>query len=338
MLKKKKKRTTYADIEDILPSSEESIENIAAKVNPYVCIDGSTIHLIERQSELDYKSAKFNFIREKKYGEAQDAHELNYEYNRLFRKRQSQGFKLVKVDTKEESEVSRWEGSDGRKYFSEIVLKRVPPPLNEDAWEVIEQISNPFFDPETDVLTPVGSKPKAEEERKERVFAAVKEGDKNARKKRGMPEATGNVNRAEVDRPGALYDRHNPKVRDGIYTCIFENGDYRTLRVRTQGPDVEFAPNETIVYLLNGPNNETDYMGFCFLKPNGEYHLWKKFRDNREHSDLPRAMDVLLKDPKDAGKAYAKISGNCYRCGRTLTVPVSLHNGVGPECAKKEGY
>jgi hypothetical protein len=25
----------------------------------------------------------------------------------------------------------------------------------------------------------------------------------------------------------------------------------------------------------------------------------------------------------------------CYRCGRTLTVPASVHRGLGPECARK---
>ena len=50
------------------------------------------------------------------------------------------------------------------------------------------------------------------------------------------------------------------------------------------------------------------------------------------------AWKIISSDPKGAGEAYALESANCFRCGRKLTVPVSIHRGLGPECASKWGH
>ena len=68
------------------------------------------------------------------------------------------------------------------------------------------------------------------------------------------------------------------KPRDGFYTVVFSHGDWVTIRLRTQDANDSFAPGETIASYLDGPDNESDYRGFAFVKDDGRFFLWKRFR------------------------------------------------------------
>lgn len=131
-----------------------------------------------------------------------------------------------------------------------------------------------------------------------------------------------------VTRAGTLTQAGRPD--DGFYTVVFTDGDYRTIRLRTQEPDASFAPGEQVASFLSGPDNESDYTGFAFVKADGRYFLWKRFR---QETRLDRALNVLLSDPDGAGEEYALRSGRCRRCNRQLTVPASINRGFGPTCA-----
>lgn len=124
-------------------------------------------------------------------------------------------------------------------------------------------------------------------------------------------------------------------VDDGYYTVVFSDAedDRITLRVRPHWEEEAVKRGEKVVDYLMGQDNERDYKGFAFLTPHGKrmWNVWKRFASNER---LARALEVLHKDPEEAGMAYALRSGNCYRCGRTLTVPASIHRGLGPVCAK----
>lgn len=122
------------------------------------------------------------------------------------------------------------------------------------------------------------------------------------------------------------------KVPDGRYTIQFEDGTYKTLRVAAQADDADFMPGRQIVSYLSGSNNDADYTSFAHFLENGSLVVWKRHQDNRS---LREAVKVLIGSPQAAALAYAEQSGCCARCGRTLTVPSSLHAGFGPECAKK---
>jgi hypothetical protein len=116
-------------------------------------------------------------------------------------------------------------------------------------------------------------------------------------------------------------------VLDGIYTIAYPGGKHRTLRVKT--PLKGNLANRTILEFLSGSDNTSDYTGFAFL--DGQtIRLWRRFA---ESGDLLEAAKVLVKDPETAGLLYAEESGRCYRCNRLLTVPASLHRGLGPVCA-----
>ena len=120
---------------------------------------------------------------------------------------------------------------------------------------------------------------------------------------------------------------------DGKWTLQFSDGHYRTFRIRTQAEDASFAPGKRIVQFLSGPDNEFSYTSFAFLTDHG-VQLWKRYQsDSQLAADAAILNDVPA--AQAAGLAYAMASGHCCRCGRTLTVPASLHLGMGPDCAAK---
>lgn len=120
-------------------------------------------------------------------------------------------------------------------------------------------------------------------------------------------------------------------VAEGRYTIQFENGTYKTLRVRRQDEDADFKPGLLLISFLSGSDNDRDYTSFAHVE-DGSTRVWKRYRQNTE---LVEALKVLIGSPTAAREAYAEQSGCCSRCGRTLTVPTSLHAGLGPECAKR---
>lgn len=99
-----------------------------------------------------------------------------------------------------------------------------------------------------------------------------------------------------------------------------------------------------VVGWLRGPDNSSDYTGFAFAIPDGRggyrFYPWHKVDQGKYAHQIWSAKYILhlfKTDPvglQDRRYAYAMMSGNCSRCGRTLTVPASINRGLGPECAK----
>jgi len=120
-------------------------------------------------------------------------------------------------------------------------------------------------------------------------------------------------------------------LRDGYFTVVLGAGERRTIRVSTGGDakDVQF------VGFLSGPNNESDYQTCGYVRDG-------KFRWTRRYAAQPpqavaTAIAALVCSSDEQrhamGVAWARESGNCYRCNRTLTTPESIEAGVGPVCA-----
>lgn len=120
----------------------------------------------------------------------------------------------------------------------------------------------------------------------------------------------------------------------GTFTVERADGRYETIRIEqvTQGA----LAGKFIASYMSGPDNDRDFQGFAFVDPRSKaVHVWKRCKDIN-----PRwisAIRVVLgtEDHAAMREAYAMRSGRCSRCGRTLTVPASLHRGLGPECATK---
>lgn len=112
----------------------------------------------------------------------------------------------------------------------------------------------------------------------------------------------------------------------GKYTVPQADG-HRTLRVEVMPADAKFAAGKTVISFLSGSDNTSDYTGFAFVEDDGTLRVWKRFV---QAEALLAAAHTLLEDP-----AAVLVSQHCRRCNRDLTVPASLHNGLGPECARK---
>lgn len=128
------------------------------------------------------------------------------------------------------------------------------------------------------------------------------------------------------------------QLAEGIYTVTFGDGQYRTLKIKTQDADASFAAGKTVAYYLNGPDNWRNYKGFAFvnLETSG-YSVWQSYRGEGMIVD---ALRVLLSGKEamvNGLKAYGQRSGSCGLCGRQLTTPESLALGIGPICAAKLG-
>lgn len=145
--------------------------------------------------------------------------------------------------------------------------------------------------------------------------------------------------------PGGRQQRFevDPKhpIPGGYYTVSFEGGKvWRTLRL-SDWMDDKRKPGAQVrwISLLMGPDNTSDYTTAALQRSDGSMMY---MRDFQEDSVLRTAIaTVLVPDavgPREqAREAYAEMSKRCANCNRQLTVPASLHRGLGPECAAKLG-
>lgn len=114
---------------------------------------------------------------------------------------------------------------------------------------------------------------------------------------------------------------------DGTYTLSTTEG-HRTFRLRTQAVDSDFMPGVQIIQVLSGSDNEGDYTSIGHIK-SGRLSIWKR---HQAKTDLVAEAQAFVANPhsEDVVAAIA-----CFACGRKLTVPASVHDGLGPECSKR---
>lgn len=97
---------------------------------------------------------------------------------------------------------------------------------------------------------------------------------------------------------------------------------------------IDKAETSLRVYLLSGPDNTANY------KRIGEIvyeNYMPTFKANvyTRGTDATDVFDVIflnLSIKLDMPGVEFWHSGRCCRCGRILTVPESIENGIGPEC------
>jgi hypothetical protein len=106
-------------------------------------------------------------------------------------------------------------------------------------------------------------------------------------------------------------------------------------KVRDHTADIVFVKG-----LHGSPDNWEDWhqLGFFFLDGTGRLLQSKKVRaSGTPKSDSFKAFAWVLKHIA-AGSLPDTVtiehSGNCCRCGKTITHPTSLARGIGPECIK----
>ena len=114
-------------------------------------------------------------------------------------------------------------------------------------------------------------------------------------------------------------------------------GDHRTFRVKTQAKDASFAPGQRIVQLMIGPDNNSSYSSFAFLKIQNQQpkvHVWKKHR-NTEIQNLAKMLEQL-EAHESVGNVEIHFATTCRVCNRKLTTPESVESGIGPVCEMRD--
>lgn len=139
-------------------------------------------------------------------------------------------------------------------------------------------------------------------------------------------------------------------VVDGTYTVAFSDGSHRTFRLNTldeAGASRNSYPaGSQHISLLVGNDNENSFARIGIVANRQLIHRWRSVQTyqgrvatDEQLSRMDEGVRVLLSADGNAqtsyGLAYAMASGRCCRCGRTLTVPASLHAGMGPECRSR---
>lgn len=112
---------------------------------------------------------------------------------------------------------------------------------------------------------------------------------------------------------------------------------YKVIRKAAKGK----YPEKWFASYLTGPDNTKSYsyIGVLEAEP-GEVRLTEKSKVNEKsfvYLLLNRTLKLIWNDDitpmLDKGfKLHHE--GRCCRCGRTLTVPLSITTGIGPECYK----
>jgi len=103
-------------------------------------------------------------------------------------------------------------------------------------------------------------------------------------------------------------------------------------RLRSESPDVYF------VSLLTGPDNVGDFTYLGIIGTGNQFSTTAKSKMTRD-SEPVKAITFCMNWIKSHPEVHPELeiwhSGRCGRCGRRLTVPESIANGIGPECAGK---
>lgn len=104
-------------------------------------------------------------------------------------------------------------------------------------------------------------------------------------------------------------------------------------------PDQPNAPVVYFVSLLAGPDNGSDYVYIGIIGDRGFRTTAKSAM--KSDSAPVRAFEWALAKMRESAAIPEGLEiwheGRCGRCGRLLTVPESIAQGLGPECAGRMG-
>lgn len=125
-------------------------------------------------------------------------------------------------------------------------------------------------------------------------------------------------------------------LEEGTYTVV-NGSDYVTIRIAREA----WCDGKMVASYLFGSDNDYSYKAFAFVTPSG-VRPFKSFASNTRLVEAAKTLlTVDIADAREAfilqAEKYALRSGKCLNCLHTLTVPTSLHRGLGPVCARKLG-
>lgn len=125
----------------------------------------------------------------------------------------------------------------------------------------------------------------------------------------------------------------------GTATIVGKTTRY-TFKFNIPAGDSKKPRDRIFVSLLTGANNENDYHYIGFIAGTATFPELAAGRKGNGAHPAFRALAWYLRQlgkPNHGAAEQAEFyhEGVCGRCGRKLTVPESIEQGIGPECIKK---
>lgn len=128
-------------------------------------------------------------------------------------------------------------------------------------------------------------------------------------------------------------------LANAFYTVVdAATGEQATFKIEQTPSHWEKPRGTQVVYVLTGPNNESDYTFIGWLSSNRLFRKGSKSTFS-EQSKTIRLLYKLLNssDTLEYGQAFALMSNRCFKCGALLTNAESAIFGLGPKCAADLG-
>ena len=109
----------------------------------------------------------------------------------------------------------------------------------------------------------------------------------------------------------------------------------KRLTLRFEGVNVKPNRDLTALWVTSQTEKEEGNYG---LQPKYLGKVTRSALDSRLSDDVKEVILSASSDPLTAAIRYGKVSGECSCCGRELTDPQSIEQGIGPICARKFGW
>ncbi len=129
---------------------------------------------------------------------------------------------------------------------------------------------------------------------------------------------------------------------NSTFTVAKDKGEHRTFKVRVSGDLERF-----FVSVLTGADNKNSftYLGMLVNKTKQNVTILQCIPTKKSTQTLQSPLMQIfnfgariLQGVQALPENYDILRSNkCCRCGRKLTTPESVKNGIGPECAGKAG-
>lgn len=118
----------------------------------------------------------------------------------------------------------------------------------------------------------------------------------------------------------------------------FNTKSHYTFKIKSKENKNE--PNSYFVYLLSGPDNNSNYTYMGVLNPEtGAFALTNKSKVTDDCWSVRLFRRVMANIFQDTPEAIVSAGfnlhheGRCGKCGKRLTVPESVKTGLGPICS-----
>lgn len=133
------------------------------------------------------------------------------------------------------------------------------------------------------------------------------------------------------------------KLYDGKFSIpIGQTNEHVTVHIYTQKEHSNF-PGSRTVRVHYGRHNHKEFVKCGFITTQGQFRFYKEWRnselDQQQRKIALAAVKLVLEGETNAEFAltYAKISKNCWRCGKDLYDPHTIDHleetfGLGPSC------